>query len=1002
MTPARGAVVASAGADLVPATSPGAASSPDVVSATRSGAQLLVAAAISLVANYLFLLGSGRLLGAADYGTLAALTGLLTVVLLPTGALQMAASREISRREAIGERDAAAAFSRGLLVLGLKLAVPLLLVALALLVPLRELLRIDATAPVALALSVLGGVFVYPTVLGIMQGQQRFRALAFNSAAPMVLRLVLLVVLAVAGMRLYGALGAITVSAVFAVALGLVTIRGTLRSARGVAVPSLRPFLRYLVPVAVGLFGIAVLTNADIIVVKARFSAEDAGVYAAASAFARVAFFLPSTILAVVFPRTAARQARGEQSADILGRSVIVTIGFCAALVGGYLLIGSDLISLTYGAEFESAAELLVPFCLAMTCFSVLNVLLGYHLSRNESRFAWIVAGSVVVQLGLLATVPNTLREMLWVDLAVGVALLVAHELTMGSSAGALAAGYRRFGVGATVHRAAAWVVSARGALLEAVVVLGGFWLLAVAVTWPLVLGLGDTMPGPFPNDGTGTVAWFWQLHHEGGYGLLGTTHHTLTGAPLGWDQGSALNFQWLLPYYPTYLLAGVVGEVAAVNLAALAGLAFSGAAMYLLVRYLGCGRLVATWAGVVYLTFPWLLERVMAGHASLTHLEVFPLLVLACIAWVRRPTDGRAALVALVVTAAWLTSGYFGAMSLIALVGVTCVAVLVNRRSLGWAHAVGRAAKLWAMAIVAGAGLLMVSVLAGGAAGVALGRDASEVEFYGAHLRDYLPDPANPILGGITDAAGGSSIPYYPGVENMLYPGVLTLALALLWVGVAVFRRSAAPRAHAGGDTRARCRDGRGGHRRGTGPDARWRSDDPPHAVVHPRARAAVVPRAVSADRARDGRAHRSGGTRSRVPDLNAPAASRAVAPYRRRRRRNVRRRVRGEHRGAGARSSRVVQSCSPTDALRRGEAHHTGHRGRVSADRYGNGAELRVLLLATGPRTAAAERRELVYRCRRCQAHARRPCIAGHRIVAGATRRHLDRDATVDFGLG
>ena len=1002
MTPARGAVVASAGADLVPATSPGAASSPDVVSATRSGAQLLVAAAISLVANYLFLLGSGRLLGAADYGTLAALTGLLTVVLLPTGALQMAASREISRREAIGERDAAAAFSRGLLVLGLKLAVPLLLVALALLVPLRELLRIDATAPVALALSVLGGVFVYPTVLGIMQGQQRFRALAFNSAAPMVLRLVLLVVLAAAGMRLYGALGAITVSAVFAVALGLVTIRGTLRSARGVAVPSLRPFLRYLVPVAVGLFGIAVLTNADIIVVKARFSAEDAGVYAAASAFARVAFFLPSTILAVVFPRTAARQARGEQSADILGRSVIVTIGFCAALVGGYLLIGSDLISLTYGAEFESAAELLVPFCLAMTCFSVLNVLLGYHLSRNESRFAWIVAGSVVVQLGLLATVPNTLREMLWVDLAVGVALLVAHELTMGSSAGALAAGYRRFGVGATVHRAAAWVVSARGALLEAVVVLGGFWLLAVAVTWPLVLGLGDTMPGPFPNDGTGTVAWFWQLHHEGGYGLLGTTHHTLTGAPLGWDQGSALNFQWLLPYYPTYLLAGVVGEVAAVNLAALAGLAFSGAAMYLLVRYLGCGRLVATWAGVVYLTFPWLLERVMAGHASLTHLEVFPLLVLACIAWVRRPTDGRAALVALVVTAAWLTSGYFGAMSLIALVGVTCVAVLVNRRSLGWAHAVGRAAKLWAMAIVAGAGLLMVSVLAGGAAGVALGRDASEVEFYGAHLRDYLPDPANPILGGITDAAGGSSIPYYPGVENMLYPGVLTLALALLWVGVAVFRRSrlsehmrvatlvlvavtavavivAAPGPmHVGGLTIRPMPSFILVH---VLPSFRVPSRLIVLAMVGLTALAALgLAYLISMLRRRLGSSRRTDVVVVGVCVAACAVSIAELAPA----------------------SSRVVQSRSPTDALRRGEAHHTGHRGRVPADRYGNGAELRVLLLATGPRTAAAERRELVYRCRRCQAHARRPCIAGHRIVTGATRRHLDRDATVDFGLG
>ena len=73
-------------------------------------------------------------------------------------------------------------------------------------------------------------------------------------------------------------------------------------------------FLRYLWPVAVGLVGIALLTNVDILIVKARFSGDDAGAYAAASAFARVGFFLPATILTVLFPRTAARQARGEET----------------------------------------------------------------------------------------------------------------------------------------------------------------------------------------------------------------------------------------------------------------------------------------------------------------------------------------------------------------------------------------------------------------------------------------------------------------------------------------------------------------------------------------------------------------------------------------------------------------------------------------------------------------------------------------------------------------
>lgn len=755
------------------------------VSAARGGVQLLLAAVVSIVANYLFLLGAGRVLGSADYGTLAALAGLLTVVLLPTGAVQMAVSREVSRREAVGEHAEAAAFVRGLVALGAKATVPVLVFALLLLVPVRELLRIDETAPVALALTALAGVFVFPVSLGILQGEQRFRTLAFNSAAPMVIRLVLFVGFVIAGARLYGALGAVALSAAAGTTFGLLANRRVLRLARGVSVPDLRPFLRYLVPVAVGLFGIAVLTNIDILVVKARFSAEDAGVYAAASAFARVAFFLPATILAVLFPRTAARQARGEQSTDILGRSLIVTAAFCVLLTCTYALVGAPLVDLTFGAEFAPAAGLLVPFCVAMTCFSLANVALGYHLSRNERRFAWVVMAFVVAQLGALATVPTTLEGVLWVDAVVGVSLLVAHELVMGSSFGAIRTGFRALAPASSVHRLLGWATVSRSQVVEAAIAVCGFTIVAVAATWPLVLHVSNGLPGPFPNDGSGTVGWLWQLHNDGGYRFVGATHHTLTGAPLGWDEGSALNYQWLVPYYPAFLLAGLVGEVAAFNLIGLIGLGLSGVAMYALVRYMGCGRLAAAWAGIAYLTFPWHVERLMAGHASLVHLWVFPLFVLAALAWVRRPNDVRACLTALCVLVAWMTSGYFGSIALVGLTAIAFVAFVRRCATMRPRAAVGPALKLVSMAVVAVGLVTTISVIVGGGSGIAIGRDASEIEYYGAHLRDYLPDPASPVVGDIGARFGGPSIPYYSGVENILYPGVLTVGLAAAWIWI-------------------------------------------------------------------------------------------------------------------------------------------------------------------------------------------------------------------------
>jgi len=56
---------------------------PPPTSGVRSGALLAVASAVSIVAAYAFLLAAGRILGSDDYGSLAALLGILAIVLIP-------------------------------------------------------------------------------------------------------------------------------------------------------------------------------------------------------------------------------------------------------------------------------------------------------------------------------------------------------------------------------------------------------------------------------------------------------------------------------------------------------------------------------------------------------------------------------------------------------------------------------------------------------------------------------------------------------------------------------------------------------------------------------------------------------------------------------------------------------------------------------------------------------------------------------------------------------
>jgi O-antigen/teichoic acid export membrane protein len=746
-------------------------------SGMRSGALLAAATGASIIAAYVFLLAAGRILGSEAYGSLAALLGLLTIVLIPAGALQMAVSREVSRHVATEDLPGGARLARGALHASALATAPLIVIALALAGPLSHVLNIHSVPIVVLALLSLSTALVFPVAMGVLQGLQRFPALATLYVFPWLVRLVVLAIAAAAGYRLGGAIFATLVGAVASTVLAFALIREPLRGAGALPRQELLRFLRYLWPVAIGLIGIALLTNVDVLIVKARFSAHEAGAYAAASAFARVGFFLPAAILAVLFPRTAARQARGEETEDILGRSLIATAAFCALLALVYAATGPGLVSMTFGAEFSDGGKVLAPFALAIGLASIANVFVGYHLSRGETRYAWIVGGAVVVQVTALAVIPSNLEGVVWTNVVVGVLLLAAHELFVASSAPALRAGAR--------HLLAGSEARLRSLTLEAAFALLASTAFVCALMWPVVRHLGSTIIGSPGSDSTGSVAFFWTLDHESGYHVLGHVHHTLSGAPFGWDEGNGLNIQWSLPYYPAYLATKLFGAVAAYNLVTLAGYILSGASMYLLVRYLRCSRLVALWAGAVFVIFPWHFAR--AEHASLTHLEVLAFLMLALVAATRRPTWIRFGFVGAATLACWLTSGYFGGMAVITVIAFSAGAALTAPRRQALLLTGGTTG-----AAILASGLVAIGSYASGAnAGAGIHRDATALAPYGLRLLELVVPPANHLFFNL-DSFWARHMHGSPNLTEITnYLGLLTFALAIAWLVVVIRRRN-------------------------------------------------------------------------------------------------------------------------------------------------------------------------------------------------------------------
>ena len=316
---------------------------------------------------------------------------------------------------------------------------------------------------------------------------------------------------------------------------------------------------------------------------------------------------------------------------------------------------------------------------------------------------------------------------------------------------------------------------------IEAAVVLLVTTAFVCLLFWRLVIALDSTLLEP-ASDAPGTIGWLYAIQHEGGYHLFGTTHHTMTGAPFGWNESNGLNIQWLLPYYPAFLLTKLIGPLGAYNVVLLSGYVLSGAAMYLLVRYLGCGRLAAAWAGLVYIVFPWHLMRV--PHASLVHLEFLPLLLVALVAAARRPTWTRFGLIAATTLACWLTSGYVGAMAVITSVAFVLGVSLTRSAGLrGVRFSVLATSSTLAGTLIFGAFAHTADV--GRSAG--LDRRVQDIHPWGVQLHELIvPAARNFVFGRWTEPflstrQHGS----YP-VETTNYLGILTIVLAVAWLALA------------------------------------------------------------------------------------------------------------------------------------------------------------------------------------------------------------------------
>ena len=436
--------------------------------------------------NYAFNLVMAFLLGPEAYGALAALLALVLVGSVSGLALQAVVARRTTLARGADWPGIGWLVGRA----GVGLALLTVLVGPGLVL----FLHLDSAVPVAwLALALLPTPLLF-AVQGLLQGRERFGALAAVMVAGAAVKLAIGVGLVAAGLGVSGAMAGVAAGGLLAALAGLrlaapgspatpVGVPGTggmegTEVGRGGAVdnrppPPPRPATlpvgapppggagaarpgqgpdrgtgrgagtsrgagagrgagtgrgaggwREAGTATIGLRGLFLLANVDVLLARHYLDRAAAGRYALGAVVAKIAFWAPQFVVTVIFPRLVG----AADPRRLLAGSALLVAGFGGLLAGALAVAdGLGLAVPVLGAGYAGLGPLLPLFAALGTALALVQLLLFEGIATRDRRMGRAVAVALVAEVALVAgPLHGSVAQIAGTALAVALALAAA------------------------------------------------------------------------------------------------------------------------------------------------------------------------------------------------------------------------------------------------------------------------------------------------------------------------------------------------------------------------------------------------------------------------------------------------------------------------------------------------------------------------------------------------------------------------------------------------
>jgi O-antigen/teichoic acid export membrane protein len=311
--------------------------------------------------------------------------GLLVVIGTPLGALGGTVSHYTAHFMARQERHRIQAMMLGV---GRDLLLPSVLMIVAAVVWQRqwmEFLQLDSAVPLYFTAMIVAAGFLSAVPSAVLTGVQAFEWAATIGNSWAIVRLVMGVLLVMVGFGVPGGLAAHLLGVLFG-GVGALLIG---RSMLGREWPKAeRPvgLYRYMLGYMGAFAAYGFLANADVVLVKHYFPAEQAGLFAKAAMVARIVFFLPVPVASAMFPKVTSVGESSKASRRTLLKALALA-GLIVGVAGVFCLAAPGLILRVFaGGVQPGQVEVVRGMVLALAPLALVYLLLNYELAQRRFR----------------------------------------------------------------------------------------------------------------------------------------------------------------------------------------------------------------------------------------------------------------------------------------------------------------------------------------------------------------------------------------------------------------------------------------------------------------------------------------------------------------------------------------------------------------------------------------------------------------------------------------